>query len=257
MTALNFPSAKEIRLQTPPLAEVLCQVKFNPILRISKDTPIDFQEAIRQQFPSLIVEQGVFLQFTGAAASEKPPMDTAPRIYRFRTPDELSHIALAMDFFALSTKHYTHWDNFNSDLDLGYKAIQKIYKLPYATRVGLRYINRFDKTNTGCADLGQILDLFRPELTCLIRADVWQEPREFLSQVVLDDDQAKLAIRIALGKENDELFVILDLDYFEEGQVSLENISEKLNHYHNRIYDAFRWCILDTSLVHFQSTKEV
>lgn len=256
MTTLNFPSAKEIRLQNAPLEEVVCQVKFAPILRISKETPSDFQEAVRQRFPSLIVEQGVVLQFPGAAASEKPYMEAAPRIYRFRTPDELSHVALAMDFFALSTKHYSHWDNFIHDLELGFDAVQKIYQLPYATRIGLRFINRFNKTNTGCAGVGQILDLFRPELTCLIRADAWQEPREFLSQVVLDDDQAKLAVRIAFGKENDEPFFILDLDYFEDGQVSLENITKQLNHYHTRIYDAFRWCLLDGSLVHFEPSKE-
>jgi len=254
---LNFPSAKEIRLQNAPLEEIVCQVKFAPILRISKDTPIDFQEEIRKRFPSLAIEQGVFLQFTGAAASDKPPLEAAPRVYRFRTPDEMSYLALGMDFFALSTKRYSHWDTFLNDLKLGYDAVQKIYQIPYATRIGLRFINRFNKTNTGCADFGQILDLFRPELTCLIRADVWQEPSEYLSQVVLNDIQAKLAIRIAYGKEKEEPFLVLDLDYFEEGQISLEKIYEKLNQYHTRIYDAFRWCVLEGSLVHFEPSEGV
>jgi uncharacterized protein (TIGR04255 family) len=192
------------------------------------------------------------VQFPGVAGSEKPSMESTPRIYRFRTPDELTHVALAMDFFALSTKQYTHWENFISDIELTSYAVQKVYQLPYATRIGLRFINRFDQKNTGCTSTEQILDLFRPELTCLLRADAWQEPREFLSQIVLSDDTAKLAIRVGFGREKDEAFFALDLDYFEDGQVSLDNLSERITHYHTRIYDAFRWCMLEKSLEHFE-----
>jgi len=256
MTTLNFPSTREIRLQKAPLEEVVCQVKFAPILRISKETPSDFQEVVRQRFPSLVIEQGVLVQFPGVAGSEKPSMDAAPRIYRFRTPDELSHVALAMDFFALSTKQYSHWDNFVHDLELGYAAVQKIYQLPYATRIGLRFINRFNQKNTGCTNMDQILDLFRPELTCLLRADAWQEPHEFLAQVVLNDDQAKLAVRIGFSKENDEPFFVLDLDYFEEGRTPLDNLTDRLHHYHARIYDAFRWCLIENSLEKFGPVHE-
>jgi uncharacterized protein (TIGR04255 family) len=256
MTTLNFPSTREIRLQKAPLEEVVCQVKFAPILRISNEPPSDFQEAVRQRFPSLVVEQGVLVQFPGAAGAEKPSMESAPRIYRFRTPDELSHAALAMDFFALSTKQYLHWKNFVQDVELGYEAVQKVYQLPYATRIGLRFINRFDQKNTGCISTEQILDLFRPELTCLIRADAWKEPQGFFSQIILNDDKAKLAVRIGFGRENDEPFFVLDLDYFEEGQVSLDNLTKRLNHYHTRIYDAFRWCMLEKSLEQFEPLPE-
>lgn len=256
MTTLNFPSTREIRLQKAPLEEVVCQVKFGPILRISKETPSDFQEAVRQRFPSLVVEQGVLVQFPGAAGAEKPSMESTPRIYRFRTQNELSHIALAMDFFAFSTKQYTHWEDFVQDVELGYEAVQKVYQLHHATRIGLRFINRFDQKNTGCTSTEQILDLFRPELTCLLRAEVWKEPREFLSQIVLSDDTAKLAIRVGFGRENDEAFFALDLDYFEDGQVSLDNLTGRLNHYHTRIYDAFRWCILEKSLEQFGPIPE-
>ncbi len=253
---INFPSKTEIQLKKAPLNEVVCQVKFAPILRISKEPPSDFQEAVRQRFPSLLVEQGVLVLFPGAAGVEKPSMESAPRIYRFRTPDELSHVALAMDFFALSTKQYTHWNVFVQDVELGYAAFQKIYQVPYATRIGLRFINRFDQKNTGCASTDQILELFRSELTCLIHTDVWKEPQEFLSQVLLNDEKAKLAIRVGFGRENDEPFFALDLDYFEEGQISLDDLTSRLNQYHTRIYDAFRWCMLDDSLTRFEPSEE-
>jgi uncharacterized protein (TIGR04255 family) len=165
-------------------------------------------------------------------------------------------VALAADFFALSTKHYIRWDDFVRDLDIAYKAIQKIYHPGYSTRIGVRFINRFARKNTSCKTYEQLLDLFRSELTCLIRTGAWKEPSEMLSQIILVDNKAKLALRTGYGKDKTEPFFVLDLDYFEEGQLPLDSLLRRVNRYHTRIYEAFRWCLLDDSLTRFEPLSQ-
>ena len=71
---LNFPEKQEIKLKTAPLDEVICQVKFSPILSIAKELPTDFQEAIRNRFPGFEIQQGVVSQFSNNGIGEKPYM---------------------------------------------------------------------------------------------------------------------------------------------------------------------------------------
>jgi uncharacterized protein (TIGR04255 family) len=246
----------EIRLKKAPLDEVVCQVKFPPILRIAKDTPIEFQEAVRERFPELRVEHGVLVQIPGIVSSEKPAMEGMSKSFRFMTSDGKSHIALAPGFVALTTKQYTHWGNFQQDLNMAAQAVRNIYHFPYATRIGLRFVNRFTRKNTGCKNLSEILDLFRTELTCLLRTEVWTEPTEMLTQIILKDKQGRLALRSGFGKDQNEVFFVLDFDYFEEGQLPLERLKQRIERYHSRIYEAFRWCLLDDSLTRFEPSEE-
>jgi uncharacterized protein (TIGR04255 family) len=250
--SLNFPQKPEVRLGRSPLDEVICQVKFPPILRITREPPIEFQEAIRERFPGLEAEQGVKVKFPEIGESGKPVVESSPKLYRFIASDQKSNVALAPDFFALSTKKYTHWSDFLGDLNYVSSAVIGSYQPSYATRIGLRFINRFTRKNTNSKTLEEILSLFREELTCLIRAEVWQEPKEMISQILLKDRKANLTIRTGLGRERNESFFLLDFDYYEEGQISLEDLNRRLDGYHSRIHDAFRWCLLDESLGKFE-----
>jgi uncharacterized protein (TIGR04255 family) len=251
MMALEFPNKPEIRLRKSPLDEVICQVKFPPILKITKETPVELQEAIRDRFPDLQVEQGFLIQFPKVGSSEKPLVETPPRVHRFIRPDNQSHATLGHDFFSLSTKAYQHWDEFTADFQLLETAVRNIYHLPYATRIGLRFINRFSLNNTGSNSIKEVLDLFRSEFTCLFQTKCWQQPEEMISQIIIADGQAKLAIRSKYGSENQIPFFIMDFDYFQEGRLALENLIETLTHFHDRIYQAFRWSIFDESLERF------
>ena len=191
---INFPKTQEIKLKHPPLDEVICQVKFSPILSITSDSPTDFQESIRNRFPGLEVQHGVLFKFPAIGANEKPFMGTAPKIYHFLTADRKSTVALTDEFCAITTKAYCHWDDFIKDIELVGNTVVKTYHPAHATRIGLRFINKFTMKNTYSNSIREVLDLFRGELTCLIQTEAWQDPGEFVSQMVLADNKAKLAL---------------------------------------------------------------
>lgn len=251
--SLQFPEKPEIPLTNPPLTEVICQVRFPVILRIAKEQPTEFQERIRQRFPEYGVEQPFKLSIPGAGAIGEPSAELPPRLLRFTSKDGNTTATLAVDFFALSTTRYQHWSNFVDDLTVVSKAVEAIYRPAYAGRIGLRYVNRLSRTTTGLDNIQDILGLVRPELTAVLRSEAWSDPEEWTSQLVLPDQEGKLALRFVFNSTEAEPYFHLDLDYFEQGKVALSGLNERVNRYHQVIYRAFRWCLFDHSLAVFGS----
>ena len=253
--AINFPHKDEIPLSSPPLTEVVCQVRFPPILQIAQDLPGAFQEGIRRRFPQLEVEQGVEIVAPRLLEGGEPLARTKPRVFRFKSEDEQANVSLAVDFYALSYNQYRHWSDFAADLQLVQETMMDVYKPSYATRIGLRYINRFTLDNTGCTSKAEFLALFRPELTALLRNDVGQQAADMACRLSFQEEPAQLNVRIAF-QESDEMAFVLDFDYFEKGKLPLAGLIERCNRYHEIIYDSFRWSLLDENLERFSPVNE-
>ncbi len=255
--SLNFPHKPDVQLENSPLVEVICQVRFPIILRIAKEEPAEFQELIRDKFPSLELEQGFLIQLPGLGSQSGPRAEAQSRTFRFRTADEQTVVSLAPDFYALSTNRYIDWESFAQHLQLVSDAVQRVYKPSYAIRIGLRYINRLTPANTGCRTIEEIFDLLRPELTSQSRSEAWGQAIEMQGRLVLADNGARLTLGTRYGEEQGEPFFLLDLDYFEQGQLEIDSVIERCSRYNQVIYRGFRWCVRDEKLETFKPrTKE-
>jgi uncharacterized protein (TIGR04255 family) len=244
--SLRFPRIPDVRLANSPLAEVICQVRFPTILRIAKQSPSDFQELVRHRFPLLEASQNIQFAVAGVASDAAAEAVVAARHFRFVSADKQTIALLSPDSFSLTQHHYTVWDEFARDLQLIHDAVQQIYKLPFATRIGLRYVNVFSDQNTGFSSLDALGQVLRPELTCLLTSEAWSQPEEMLTQILLTDDPGRLTIRVGARAHDEELgpSLLLDLDYFEEGdQVPIEGLLDRCRNYHDTVYNAFRWAL--------------
>jgi uncharacterized protein (TIGR04255 family) len=180
------------------------------------------------------------------------------KIYRFRTLDGKTSVSLATDFYAVSTNRYTHWRDFAQCLSIADKAIQKVYEPSFASRIGLRYINRFTMQNTGCQNSAELLSFLRNELTAYAQSKVWTDPLNMQFRLLLSDGNARLSLRTEHGTDNQEQpYLALDFDYFEEGQLPFTDLIERCDRYHNVIYSAFRWCIPDEKMGIFNPVEKV
>ena len=255
--SLNFPAIPDFQFENSPLVEVVCQVRFPAILRITKEEPSAFQELIRQQFPLLQREQGIVIRAPQLGREALPDIEPQPTIYRFRTADEQATISLAADFYAVSATLYTHWENFVQYLALTDQAVNQIYAPVYATRVGLRYINRLTLANTNSKTAADLFTMLRPELTPQPQSEVWAEPTEVRSRLQFEDNGTKFTIGVRYGQEQQTPFLLLDFDYFEEGRIPLENIVKRCTGYNSLIYRAFCWSVRENKLTVFKPiTKE-
>jgi len=241
---LRFPEVRDVPLGKSPLTEVLCQVRFPPILSIGRGQPVEFQEAIRKRFPELEEEQNLHVRVTAGGNSHEAITEIYGRTFHFRTPSKETSVSLGVDAYAISTSRYTVWDDFANDLALIHGAAMAAYGLPYAKRIGLRYVNHLDFERTGCTSFEELRTFLRPELVALMATDAWDRPEEVVSQILLRDGVGRLVLRVAARAVEDQPPVILlDFDYYEEGEVPLDDLVERCNRYHDVVYRAFRWAL--------------
>ena len=246
-----FPEKPEVQLGKAPLAEVICQVRFPAILRIANEQPAAFQEEIRTHFPLLETEQSLKVQVAGPGSSNAPAADFSPRLHRFLSTDKASAVSLTVDFYALSSKQYNHWQDFAACLQLATDAMQEIYSPAYATRIGLRYINQLTAENTGASNREALLNLLNPSLTAVTDDAVGNSAMAVNSQLLFTDQQKQLRLRIGFEEVDDGPLLTLDLDHYETGSLPLEGVLECCEGYHDTIYNAFRWALKDRALTCF------
>lgn len=247
---LCFPQVKEVPLGRSPLKEVICQVRFPPLLRIVNEQPVDLQERVRARFPQIEVEKGLLVQ--GELLSDKPlSAKSEPQIFRFMSQDGNTVASLGLNFYALSTTTYTHWGEFLELVLFLTRTAREVYSLPYATRIGLRYINHLTLENTRVRSVGELWDIARPEITAMLRSECWDDPIGMSQQLQLaGEGDEKLTIRTGFTADESPIF-LLDFDYYAEGHISLDDLATLCERYHGVIYRAFRWCIQEGKLAVF------
>lgn len=248
---LGFPEVDDIRLQRAPLTEVVAQVRFPPILRIANEKPVEFQEKIRGRFPQWMEEEQIVI--ASIPTEQQSSVKKVPSIFHFRSADAKNTVSLALEFYALSTTDYVHWDDFWTELQRLHAAADAVYAPGYATRLGLRYVNQLTVSNSGVGSVEELITLLRPELVSLLTDKPWALPLELFTQLILvgDSGPEKLALRVGF-KCDPEPFVLLDLDYFVEGNLSFERLEDFYQRAHDVIYRAFRWAIREEKLVSFE-----
>jgi hypothetical protein len=97
------------------------------------------------------------------------------------------------------------------------RAAQEVYDLPYAVRVGLRYINQLTLDNTGSASVAELWDVLRPELTALPRSDCWDMPVEMVNNLLLAGEKdEQLTLRSGFRSAPEPTF-LLDFDCYVGG----------------------------------------
>ncbi len=129
-----------------PLLEVICQLRFPPILSINENTPAEFQEAVRDMFPQFSVQVERVPVMPGQPAPEKP---ATVNNYQFISADGKWKLNLTQNFIALSTRGYTDWKTFAGMLDKPLSEFIQRYHPAYFQRVGLRYMNAISRKALG------------------------------------------------------------------------------------------------------------
>ena len=149
-----FSAHPRVQYRKAPAHEVICQLRFPTILSINTVEPADFQEAIRAEFPKYARRQDTTPPKITLVNGSAPKVEQQPPVinYHFLSADNQWKLNLTKDFIALSTLHYTGWEEFARHLDKPLAAFIKLYKPAYFQRVGLRYVNIFSRSSLGIED---------------------------------------------------------------------------------------------------------
>ena len=106
---MTFPDSPRVIYKQNPLVEVICQLKFPPILKIDTEPPASFQERIRKGYPLLqesTAEQQPLPPGIAKLIGQAVPGFFQGQAYTFLSEDQKSKAVLTREFIAVSTGHY-------------------------------------------------------------------------------------------------------------------------------------------------------
>lgn len=241
--------------QKNQLAEVICQLRFPEILSIQANLPVDFQEAIRDEYPRYSSRKETPApKLTGTPGNLNLEKQEPITNYQFASADGVWRVNLTSRFISLSCSKYTCWEDFAARLDKPLAAFIKIYHPAYFERVGLRYLNFISRNELGLEGT-PFSELFQPcYLGPLAEEDV---PETGIGRCSVDTEMAiRGGCRVKLhagpgmvkrgGQADSELKFVFDQDLFMPGQLAVNLSAGALQTLHSQADSIFRGAITDT-----------
>jgi len=248
---MPFLETPRVLYNKNPLEEVICQVRFPPILRIASELPAAFQERIRQQYP--LFQEGRTIE------QELPlPAELGKRlgleigsvvVYEFASADGAQTVALSRDALALTSRRYERWESFWMQLATPLQALQEEYAPAFFTRVGLRYINVVRRGALGLSGVSWS-QLIKPYLVgVLALPEMEPHVEQDLQQSLIRLQGARGQVRINNGLARDavgsEEPYIIDSDFFIDERTETKDAGDTLAGFNRKAGNLFRWCIED------------
>lgn len=261
VTPLSGGPPAEVPLPFAPLARVIAQARYAPILAIrNPDKVAIFQEAIRATYP--ILQEERFPHITIGPLG--PPAAREGVIWRFgdHEPQPQWRVSLSADFVALETSAYSSRADFLSRFEHVVQALEQSFKPAQCQRLGIRYIDRMK----GDA-IARIVELIRPKILGIAFPD--DEPPlslggavlHLMTEAAIAAQEGQITARWGSLPENvtydpntlepiDKRSWILDLDMFTTAPVAFESevLVSTARAFAERIYAVFREMVTDEFL---------
>lgn len=239
------------------LAEVICQLRFPEILTIEANLPVDFQEAIRSEFPRFSTRKELPApKLVGAPGALNLQKQEPVNNYQFASADNTWRVNLTSRFISLACSDYTCWEDFARKLDKPLAAFIRIYKPAYFERVGLRYLNFISRKDLDLEGT-PFSSLIQPCYLGLLGEEDVSESGVTRSSVDAEINlrggcKAKIHAGPGLvkknGKSDPEVKFILDQDLFMPGNVPINVSAGALETLHRQAWPIFRGAI--TPMLH-------
>jgi uncharacterized protein (TIGR04255 family) len=242
---MPFPDSPRVVYRRNSLEEVICQVKFPPILKIDAELPSQFQDDIRADYP-LLEEAPAIAANIPAEFVKMIPSLAGTTSYIFESGDHAWKVTLNREFLSLSTTDYKRWEQFSERLNKIVGSLQRLYRPSFFVRVGLRYRNTIKRS---ALDLGNVdwSELLQPwilgELSVpAVAPHIQQAVRDIL--LSLEHDGAQLRLRHGIvpipGQESS---YSIDGDFFKEKRTEIDHAIGLLNAFNKEAGRLFSWCI--------------
>src|ERR1700733_6499774 len=111
---MAFPDVERVIYEHNPLREVVCQLRFPPILRIDAESPVQFQDLIRAEYPfyqarpALRLPPGVLPDMAQMIAASLPM--AGQKAHVFESKDKTWNLSLSREILGLACRKYERWE---------------------------------------------------------------------------------------------------------------------------------------------------
>ena len=268
-TNMPFPPSPREVYEANPLNEVICQLRYPPILKVSVESPAQFQDAVRNTYPLYTKIGGL-----GGFASQIPPEiagqippeiagQIPPEIaeafastlfpgvsgsptHIFSTEDESKSISLTQEFIAVTERQYESWEDFRAAVKFAERTFREVYSPASYIRVGLRYVDVLMRSRFGSKDKPWS-ELLNPSFIGVLGDDgAAPYVREITIESMLnipDVESGRVVIRHGLRtvEEETEQVYVIDADFQSDKRCDTNGAFETLEKFHQWGGNLFRW----------------
>lgn len=258
LNRMPLPTSQRVVFNQNPLFAVSAQMRFPPILRIQVEPPVELQEAIRSEFPGYEVvnpspvvmppEIPLQVQSVMRTALQSNLNISFERAHQFKSADDNWVVQVSQESFTLACKSYERWEVFRRKLKFVFEEFVRIYRLPFATRVGLRYQNAIQRSKLGLDGVAW-KDLLNPfiaaELGCggLSEVNITSNLHRF--QFTEGSNQILVQHGLGHNQLTKEQVYSIDNNFNSTGKVELTNVFSRLDELNKHSGSLFRLCITD------------
>lgn len=239
------PPRKHPKLARSPLVNVVCQVRFPPLLDLAaegrrNELLAELQRALAD-YPLFaeVMGQEILLGPEGVQAHEARPTQ-----FRFTSDEGRWNVGLAPDSLSLQTTQYDHFNDFVGRWQTIATAVQEILGPSRQLRIGLRYVDelRVDDADKPAA----WVDLLAPEVLGLAGSKRWgMATTQSFQEWVLQVESVRCTLRhgfLPSAVHGRDPFYLLDTDCYVE-EVSAFDPSMQLDYlgrFNDIAYELFR-----------------
>lgn len=248
---MRFERAKRLRYEKNPLADVSCEIRFPPLLKLVQYGPVDLQPSLQSSYPLLeIVELGSVRITPGASGAPEMNMPP-PRRYVFKSQDMAWTLAVGADALVLSTSKYDRWEDFRDRMGYAAGLFVASYRPSRLLRIGLRYIDAVDPVELGMP-AAPACNCLNPTLRGLggyVKDGDLLESQNYA--LVKLDPRGKLGIRWGTGvrqtQDGPRTVCVLDGDFFDDSGlgVTMESLFTVLDDFNFQAGGLFQWAFTD------------
>lgn len=256
-----FPSSQREEYASNPLEEVICQLRFPPILKISTTSPSEFQDRIRKRYAFYEETRDAEIQLPKQVADLLAQVNLPPSLFspsstnirhKFTTSDEKRSVILVQNFFALTESNYHSWNLLRDEIQFVEQSFRELYETEFYTRVGLRYRDRIIRSELAIDNV-EWRELLNPELVGLLgddsNAQFVRRTNNVVELAVPDISGASMNLRHGLiplpDGSNGESCYVIDIDLYTTSRSSAEDAYDALDKFNAIAGNLFRWAIGD------------
>ena len=252
---MPFPESQRVIYAKNPLVNVICQLRFPPILRIDTEVPSLFQDFIKNDYP--FYKELTEFQTEVSSGVQQPLNEflinqatkaSFTKNHEFSSEDGNWKINLTRTFLSISSTNYQTWENFLEQFTKARKALLEIYAPPFFTRIGIRYIDIIDRSKLGLESI-EWKELLQPYFLGLLSSEVSESIQncENSFEIGLRDGVsiARIVTSFATNVSSNERCYQIDSDFYTPRKTSVPETDSTLNFLHERASRLIRWVITE------------
>jgi uncharacterized protein (TIGR04255 family) len=241
-----------------PILEALCEFRFQPGQLWDWTIPGLIYDRVRTDFPKK--RQRNVLEVEMRAEQQEMAQNIKGPVTRmqFLRQDEKALLQVGPDLLVVNkVAPYSNWKTFKTMIASGLAVYRDVAQPTGLKRIGLRYINRIELSETSIALDDYILATPGVPDSMPGRFAAWAQRVE----IPFEGTNGMLVLQSgsATGSSQSKLMFILDFDFFtlRAETITLDSAIDWVEQAHNQIEAAFETCITDKTRVLFKEINHV